>query len=416
MTRIYYDLSELFYAMSDKIKYYGIARTIIEVGYELSTLSTNICFVIYSPGHRRFFEVTPRIGHASENGTLDLGLPAAARPKRLRRSSAYSTRSAFHLAGSIFRRRSSLKRWRHIAPALVTPATLTDGILISLSQPRVVSDYIHALKQQKQTLKILPLLHDFIPLHENKKRTFNSNFVKDNAYILEHCGKILANSEFTRDELKRFSERGDLPQAKQIAVAPLAHEFRAETGEDTPLREHQGFLLCVGCTPGRKNLECVLDAMAHLQAQGAPVPDLVLAGGHRKRIDVLIASEKYCHIRDNVRISVDPSQQELMQLYKNAIAVVLPSLIEGWGLPAAEALWLGTPAIVSDIPVMHEVVGDLGLYFDPKDATELAARIRTITEDPNFRNELTTKIRQRRPALRSWQDVARDIIHAADTY
>jgi glycosyltransferase involved in cell wall biosynthesis len=65
---------------------------------------------------------------------------------------------------------------------------------------------------------------------------------------------------------------------------------------------------------------------------------------------------------------------------------------------------------------MHEVVGDLGLYFDPKNATELAARIRTIAEDPTFRNELTTKIRQNRPALRSWQDVARDILHAADTY
>ena len=86
MARLYYDLTELFFASGQKFKYYGIARTVMEVGYELARMEAEVGFVVFSPAHGRFFEVTPRLGSASPTGVLDPGLPAAATPKRMRLS------------------------------------------------------------------------------------------------------------------------------------------------------------------------------------------------------------------------------------------------------------------------------------------------------------------------------------------
>lgn len=86
MGPIYYDLSEQFLSSGIKFKYYGIARTVMEVGYELSLSSADVRFVVFSPAHDRFFEVKPRIGAASVTGVFDPNLPAEAKPLRLRYS------------------------------------------------------------------------------------------------------------------------------------------------------------------------------------------------------------------------------------------------------------------------------------------------------------------------------------------
>ena len=63
---------------------------------------------------------------------------------------------------------------------------------------------------------------------------------------------------------------------------------------------------------------------------------------------------------------------DLGALYAGALAVVLPSWLEGFGLPPVEGLAAGAPAIVSDLPVLREVLGDGALYVPPGDAEALA--------------------------------------------
>ena len=60
--------------------------------------------------------------------------------------------------------------------------------------------------------------------------------------------------------------------------------------------------------------------------------------------------------------------EDLGPLYAGALAVVLPSWLEGFGLTPVEGLAAGTPAIVSDLPVLREVLGDGALYVQPGDA------------------------------------------------
>ena len=91
MQTVYYDLSEQFFPTGVDFKYYGIARTVMEVGYEMARSAADVRFVVFSPGHGHFFEVTPRLGAESPTGVMDPGIPPETTPLRLRQS--YATKN-----------------------------------------------------------------------------------------------------------------------------------------------------------------------------------------------------------------------------------------------------------------------------------------------------------------------------------
>jgi glycosyltransferase involved in cell wall biosynthesis len=83
------------------------------------------------------------------------------------------------------------------------------------------------------------------------------------------------------------------------------------------------------------------------------------------------------------RLGIKPktvTDAELSALYTNAQALVFPSLMEGFGLPALEALTNNCPVIVSDIPVFHELLGNAATYFDPYHADDLAKILSRATK------------------------------------
>lgn len=169
------------------------------------------------------------------------------------------------------------------------------------------------------------------------------------------------------------------------------------------------YLLMVGSSLGRKNLEVVFDAFRVLKARGKQVPTLVLAGALRKRTDKYLRSTQGEDIRGYVTFCENPNPNDLINLYRNALSLILASRVEGWGLPAGEALWLGTPAICSSIPILREVCGDNGLYFDPDQPDQLADLIIRLMSEPDFAEQLRTQIAAAKPHLRTWADVAADL-------
>jgi glycosyltransferase involved in cell wall biosynthesis len=79
--------------------------------------------------------------------------------------------------------------------------------------------------------------------------------------------------------------------------------------------------------------------------------------------------------------------------------LVFPSLYEGFGLPLAEALAHGLPAIVSDIPVLRETAGGAALYLPPEDEHAWAAEVMRVSGDPSVRQELSAAARRRATEL-----------------
>ena len=159
-------------------------------------------------------------------------------------------------------------------------------------------------------------------------------------------------------------------------------------------RAEPGYFLYVGDDEPRKNLPTLLVAYAAYRhgATGEPL-ELVLAG----TADVSVPG---------VRAEHGPGRERLAELYAGAVALVHPSLYEGFGLTVLEAMSLGTPVIAARAPGVVDVAGDAALYADPHDPDRLAAAMAELAASAELRNDLSER-GQRRAAQFSWTASAR---------
>lgn len=180
--------------------------------------------------------------------------------------------------------------------------------------------------------------------------------------------------------------------------APLA---AVRAGYGLPPR----FFLFVGGRRPHKNLRRLLEAFA-LVAETDPDLYVVLAGAADQsfgdRTHELAAA---LGISGRVLVPGVVAEQDLPALYCLAEALLLPSMIEGFGLPALEAMACGTPVIASNRTSLPEVVGDAALLVDPYDVPGLAAAMLRVLEEPGLRARLGARGRYRAQAF-PWQRTA----------
>ena len=195
----------------------------------------------------------------------------------------------------------------------------------------------------------------------------------------DRAARVVVPSRYTAGEVTR---RLGIPR-ERIAVCPNG----APPWKPRAAAPRRGHLLFVGSLAPRKNLAGLLAAYARLAARRGDVPDLVLAGGgppdgadadwRRAAADPRIAGR--------VRRTGYVDSATLRGLYAGACALVLPSLDEGFGLPALEALALGVPVVASNRGALPEVVGEAGLLVDPTDTAALADALGRILDDAGLR-------------------------------
>ena len=181
--------------------------------------------------------------------------------------------------------------------------------------------------------------------------------------------------------------------AENIVVAPHG-PGRAPAPERSGARH----FLYVGDAEPRKNLDRLLAAHAQYRAgAGAGALPLVLAGpahGHRTGPGVTHAP--------------DP---DLPELLAHAAALVFPSLYEGFGLPALEAMHAGTPVLAARTAGLAEVCADAARYCDPRDPESIAAGLAELAATPPLREELRRR-GQARAAQFAWESCARAHVDA----
>jgi len=212
---------------------------------------------------------------------------------------------------------------------------------------------------------------------------------------------VIAISECTKNDLARMA---GVP-AEKIAVIPLASRYPAS---DPLARGERDLLLFVGEMSERKNLIRLLQAYALARKRGVDAP-LVLAGPEGEYGATLREHARELKIWDFVRFAGYAGEQALAELYRRAIAVLLPSLYEGFGLPVVEAMSFGTPAVASNVSSLPEVVGDAGLLVDPVQVEAIARAIVTSCGDERLWMQLSRKATQR-ARLFSWQEAARQTL------
>lgn len=148
--------------------------------------------------------------------------------------------------------------------------------------------------------------------------------------------------------------------------------------EGVPSRQTGNYFLFVGGTEKRKNLRTVLDALDGFKLK--VVGPYNQSPVHDERVE-----------RPGVEYLGYVSADELARLYRDATALVFPSLYEGFGLPVVEAMTHHTPVIASNVSSIPEIAKDAALLVDPHDTDALRDAMQRVAGDAQLREELVRK-------------------------
>jgi len=116
-------------------------------------------------------------------------------------------------------------------------------------------------------------------------------------------------------------------------------------------------------------------------------------------------------IQEHVRLSGYVADSDLPALYSQCQAFVFPTLYEGFGMPALEAMACGVPVIGSTAAALPEIIGEAGLLVDPLDVEAIGAAIHRAVSDRDLRSRLA-EAGPRRASLFSWERAARETVAA----
>ena len=209
---------------------------------------------------------------------------------------------------------------------------------------------------------------------------------------------LLTDSESSAADLREFLS---VPPGR-VEVVPLAAAADPTTSAGTPTPPNRRpFLLSTGNRLPHKNFATLLRALAMIPPAERPL--LVLTGSHGE--DPLRPLVAELGLVDDVELLGWVGADQLEVLYRDAVAYLLPSRFEGFGLPVLEAMARGCPVVCSDIPVLREVGGGAALYVDTLAPEVLASTVRRLLADEALRAALAAAGVERAKRF-SWNRVA----------
>lgn len=209
---------------------------------------------------------------------------------------------------------------------------------------------------------------------------------------------VMTVSEFSRDEIaKHYGVRRPMVVGREGWEHARA-EPHADSDAQAMLARHGltsgGYLLAVGSVKPNKNFRAIEQALAR-------VPELpwkvAIAGP--TNVGIFRDADR---VPEGVRMLGFVDDATLAQLYAHAAWFVFPSLYEGFGLPAIEAMANGCPVIAARAASIPEVCGDAAVYFDPRDPEALADTLRRVAADPAIRESVLARTGDRL-ARYSWR-------------
>ncbi len=216
-------------------------------------------------------------------------------------------------------------------------------------------------------------------------------------------------------------------QVSVISEAPsavFANAINRKSVDSAVLRRHglelgERYVLYVGGISPHKNLDVLIEAFAtvHSDPETQDVR-LVLVGDYAGDVfntcyEHLCSFVDHQGLQQAVHFTGFVSDEDLVHLYTACEAFVLPSYLEGFGLPAVEAMACGAPVIASDTGSLPEVLGGAGELFSPHDVAALVSRLRRVLRDSVYQQQLHTRSLQRALDF-SWETSAQQMKNIFD--
>lgn len=276
---------------------------------------------------------------------------------------------------------------------------------------RLKIDLYHGLSHEipigikKTGIKSVVTIHDLI--HERYPEQYNAIdvkiYTKKFRYACDQADKIIAISEQTRRDIIEFYKTPEdkitvCYQSCNPAFGKIvSEEEKAAVKKAFELPDQ--FFLYVGSIIERKNLLNVCKALFLLR-EDLDIPLVVIGEGgkYKQQVKDFVfqngLEKKVIFLSENEKAKASPAFRSAAifpAIYQSAVAMIYPSLFEGFGIPVLEALWSRLPVITSNISCLPEAGGDGAYYVNPVISEEIAEGMKRIFEDKNLADSLREK-------------------------
>ena len=224
-------------------------------------------------------------------------------------------------------------------------------------------------------------------IHEKYPEIINSidKTLENKKVLLSKAGLILAISNCTKNDL---IDLYDIP-AEKIEVVYLAASFNKQIAvKKEILNLPDKYILYVGNRDFYKNFNNFFLAIEPLLKDNTELYLIAAGGGMFNKDELKLFESKNLKNRVLHRTADDTS---LATLHSNATAFIFPTLYEGFGIPALEAMNCDCPVVMSNTSSLPEVGGDAAIYFDPTKTVDMTEKIGSVIFNKNLREDLIKK-------------------------
>jgi len=272
----------------------------------------------------------------------------------------------------------------------------------------------------------IPTIHDLGYLQFQKQFTSKDFYqLKNWTYqSIKKANHIVTVSQFSKDEIIKTYH----VDPNKITIAYNGVNTPPKIDPKTQQKilssydlQTNNYYLYLGTLKPNKNIPFLIKSFSllikktnALTLQRSNDLKLVIAGKKGWLFDEIFTTVKKEGIESQVVFTDFVTEDQKWTLYQNAIASVLPSTYEGFGIPAIESMKTGTPVIVSNIPPFREVVQDNGLFINPKNESDLCQKMIEIT-DPKTRQKYS-KLGKTQADKFTWKSTANSVISVFEKY
>ncbi len=310
----------------------------------------------------------------------------------------------------------------HISGAFSEPTTFGMRMVEYMKGRTGEYDIVHdnqtlcmgLLKLRRMGLPVVGMLHH--PITRDRRISLDAadtfslkllvsrwySFVNKQIKVARQLDPLLVCSESTRRDA---SEDFGIPKERlELVYHGIDHELFRPLPEIN--RRPNRLITTASADVPLKGLVYLIEAY-HELLKRFPDLELMVIGKLREGLTERMLTR--LGIKDRVQFVSDLSFEDITRLYAEATVAVCPSVYEGFGLPAGEAMSCGVPVVSTTGGSLPEVVGDAGLLVPPKDPGALAHAIGTLLDDPDLRSDLSARGRERVLRVFPWETAAHKV-------
>lgn len=274
--------------------------------------------------------------------------------------------------------------------------------------------YVNNYLISKKLKNVAFTIHDLAEFDQPEKHGVFKSFVrrrilKQNVKRAKH---IMTVSEYTKNQIVSIlnvKPSNIVVASNGVDISKFKHTVKCEMPNDDKGRDiPKEYFLYVGAIERTKNINTLIKAIAKLNNENFNA-NLVLVGGFGDAFHKVKVLTKKLSLDENIYFTGYLDEESLIKVYQNAVGLVHPSLIEGFGMIIVQAMASKIPVIASNATALPEVVGDAGILINPRSIDEMVDAMKSISTDNQLRKELIHK-GSARAKMFSWEDTAYKIL------